>query len=285
MKYGIQEIDHVVSVVRDSEDAGRRLSNIGFTVTPLSIMGSVGLANRLVLFSPQSSGVANFIELMGIVDEGKIPPSLRPYVRGKKGFHWIVLSGPSAAAVFEQLNHGGYAAPTPMRIERDWCLASGEVLHLAFNVMMPIEAPIPFNFCEYRTLQHYVRPEFLTHANGAETLTGILCQSEQPDECLNYFEALFGNARRPLGNDLCVVTPNRVDLIVGSPSAWERVFGRRLAAAQDSPHRLIGCRIKVRNLSETRSYLRDKGLTPDHSAVGLLLDSPLGDDTWLAFHA
>jgi hypothetical protein len=285
MKYGIQEIDHAVSVVADAMQAGNRMASIGFTVTPLSVMSNVGVANRLVLLRPQSPGVANFIELMSVLDERRLPAPLTPYVSGRLGFRWMVLSGPDVAASFEQLSRGGYPFGRPVPVERDWTLPSGEVLHLAFNVMMPIDAPIPFNFCEYRTPQHYVRPEFLEHPNGAETLTGILCQSECPDECLTYFEALFDCERRPLGGDLYAVAPNRVEVIVGAPSTWEHVSGRALSIPPGSPHTVIGCRIRVHDLSETQRYFQTNGLAASRSEVGLVVDSPLGDGTFLVFHS
>lgn len=285
MKFGIQEIDHVVCFVDDAKRAGDLLADIGFTVTPLSVMRGVGVANRLVLLKPPSAGTANFIELMSIVDESKLPESLKPHLVGGRGYRWMVLSGPDAAVTFEQLHRQGYPFAPPIPVERDWALPSGELLHLAFNVMMPIEAPIPFNFCAYRTLQHYLRPEFLSHANGAQTLSAIFCQSEQPAECLGYFEALFGCSRRPLGGGLYAVTPNRIDLIVGTPAEWQQLSRRKAATSPQSSHTLVGCGIRVDDLAETEGHLLRRGLVPSRTPLGLLVDSPLHDHTVLIFHS
>jgi hypothetical protein len=248
-------------------------------------MRGVGVANRLVLLRPQSAGTANFIELMSIVDEGKLPESLKLHLLGGKGYRWMVLSGPDAAVTFEELHRHGYPFAPPIPVERDWILPSGEVLHLAFNVMMPIQAPIPFNFCAYRTLEHYLRPEFLSHANGAQTLSALFCQSEQPAECLGYFEALFGCSRRSFGNGLYAVTPNRIDLVIGTPSQWQQLSGHRPPISPTSPHMLVGCSIRVQDLEETERYLLRKGFMPRRTAIGLLVDSPLGDHSTLAFHS
>jgi hypothetical protein len=281
MKYGIEDIDHIVSAVADAESAGSRLTAMGFTVTPLSVMNNVGVANRLVLFKPMSASAANFIELMGVTDPHALIEPLRPFLRDAGGYRWIVLSGPDAAATYEQLTQQRtYPFGKPIPVQRDWALPSGEVLHIAFNVMMPIDAPIPFNFCEYRTLQHYVRPEFLDHANGAETLSAILCCAEQPEKRLSFFEALFGARRKPVAAGIDAVTPGHVKLMVGGLAAWQDV----LRTSVDPPHGLFACRIKVRDLTQTAAYFRRSGFAAARSELGLLLRSPLDDGTYFLFH-
>lgn len=284
MKYGIQDIDHVVSAVADPESAGELLSAMGFTVTPLSVMNNVGVANRLVLFQPQAAGVANFIELMGVVDPQKVIAPLRPFLRGVGGYRWLVLSGPDAASTHERLVRERYPFGEPIAVKRDWVLPTGEVLQVAFNVMMPIDAPIPFNFCEYRTLQHYIRPEFLNHPNGAEMLTGILCESQRPQECQGYFETLFGTRCTPVAKDIHAVTPGHVDLLVGDSAAWQLVLGRKLAPSANSPHKMLGCRIKVRDLAQTETWLRRADLPLERCSLGLIVNSPIDDGTCFVFH-
>jgi hypothetical protein len=283
MKHGISEIDHVVSVVPNAQRAGALLERVGFTLTPLSVMETVGVANRLVLFKPLSSGTANFIELMSVLDERRLPAPLRPHVAGVSGYRWLVLSGPDASAAFEQLNAGGYSFGRPIPIERDWALPSGEVLRLAFNVLLPIDAPIPFNFCEYKTLEHYLRAEFLGHPNGAESLTALLCQASTPEECLRYFESLWGVTRKSAAHGLSTVTPGKVELMVGARASWESALNRAVAP-DSSGQRMFGARIRVGNLAATRRYFAELNLTVTQSELGLVLDSPLADGTCLVFH-
>lgn len=285
MQHGLREIDHLVSAVPDAQHAGELLAGLGFTVTPLSVLGGMGVANRLVLFKPQSAGAANFVEVMSTIDESKVPRSLARHLRGEPGYRWLVLSGLDAAAAFEQLKQHGYPFGEPIAVERDWVLPSGEVLHVAFKVTLPIDAAIPFNFCEYQTLQHYVRAEFLNHPNGAECLTGVLCSFEQPNECLAYFETLFGTRRKPFATDLYAVGPMHVDLIVGTPAAWDSALGRGLPESAASRHQIIGCRLKVRDLAATETYLREHGFAPSPGALGLVLKSPLDDGTCFVFHS
>jgi hypothetical protein len=194
-----------------------------------------------------------------------------------------VLSGPDASSAFEQLNAGGYPFGRPIPVERDWVVPSGEVLRLAFNVLMPIDAPIPFNFCEYRTLEHYLRAEFLEHPNGAESLTALLCESATAEDSLVYFESLFGVTRKPAAHGLSTVTPGKVELIVGVRASWERALNREVPP-DSSRQRMFGARIRVRDLAASGRYFARLNLTVTRSELGLVLDSPLADGTCLVFH-
>ena len=53
MSYGFLEIDHLLAS-GDPEIGGAAYERLGFTVTPISVIGPLGVANRLVLLRPLS---------------------------------------------------------------------------------------------------------------------------------------------------------------------------------------------------------------------------------------
>ncbi|TBU97877.1 hypothetical protein DNJ95_05200 [Stutzerimonas kirkiae] len=284
MNDGILDIDHVTCVVADPDAAGRQLQALGFSVAPLSVMATAGVANRLVLFEPATVGVANFIELMGIVDRERLPATLLPHLEGERGHRWLVLSGPDAAASVAALRQRGYGLGEPLPIRRELRLESGEVLRIAFDVAMPIEAPLPFNFCQYRTLEHYLHPSLLRHANGARSLTGLLCRSQQPEALLGYFETLFGRPRREHGDGLASVSPAALELLVATDAAWHDWLATALPAQRLHPHQVFGCRIRVDDLAATAAWFAAHGVAGHACRLGLAVAAPVAELGLLVFH-
>jgi hypothetical protein len=285
MPYGIREIDHVVCAVGDIERAAEALERIGFLATPRGSLTSVGVANRLVLFRPPVPGLGNFYEVMQVVDEARVPASCEGYFEGEPGCRWMVLSGDDALASCRQLEADGYAIGAPLPIERDWRLDSGERLRLAFDTTLPVgAAPVPFNFCQYRTPEPYAREEFLHHPNGALTITALLCAAAQPGACVGYFERLFSAPRRERAAGFTAVGPGSTELIVARASSWSRVLGAPVTEPAPPAGRLIGCRVRVRDVRATARFFADRGLATREGPFGLILDSPLGDRGFWAFH-
>lgn len=283
-RFGIDDIDHVVAAVDDAYSAGESFARMGFTVTPLSLLHNVGVANRLVLLRPPSRGVANFFEVMSPLPGRPVAPGLRSHLVGSSGYRWIVLSGADAARTHRDLVHNGYSFAPPVEVKRDWQLSDGEVLHVAFDVLLPTDAPLPFNFCAYRTLEHYLRPELLTHPNGARSMTEILCMVDEPEPFLSYFERLFGAARRRWFRGIDAVTPGGVALLVGDQASWQANIGRVTRPQRAGDCTVLGCRVAVDSLRETRALLRDAGFASEECELGLRVASPLQDETSLFFY-
>lgn len=282
--YGINDIDHVVAAVDDADRAGESFARMGFTVTPLSLLHNVGVANRLVLLQPPSPGAANFFEVMSPLHQHSVAPGLRPHLVGTSGYRWIVLSGPDAARTHRDLLRDGYSFAPPVAVKRDWELSDSQVLHVAFDVLLPTDAPLPFNFCAYHTLEHYLRPEFLRHPNGSRSMTDILCMVDQPDQFLSYFQGLFGAARRGRFRGIDEVTPGGVALLVGDEDSWHASIGSVARPQTAGDCVVLGCRIVVDSLRETRAWLRDAGFAGEDCELGLRVESPLQDRTSFFFY-
>ena len=258
MSYGFTEIDHLLGSAVDPQRGGKQYERLGFTVTPLSIIESIGVGNRMVLLRPLTANTANFIECMGIVDRARVPPTMAELLGGSEGMRSMVLSGPDARASHEQLKRDGFAFLPPLDLEREWTLPSGEILRPAFLVTLPAPAPLRFNFCQYRNLQPYLRTEWLAHENGAQHLTGVLAIADYAEAAVKPFETVFARPARTR-DGIFSVGPGKVQLRVGNQTAL-RSFIPDEWLAEIRGVRYIGFEIMVVSLAALRTLFVRRGI-------------------------
>lgn len=267
MKNGMLEIDHLLTKVAQPELAGEHFKRLGFTVTPLSHIDSMGLCNRLVLFEPLTEGSANFIELMGVTDISRVPPAMAGLLDGPPGIRSMVMTTLDAHAARAELLGNGYAFGGVHHIARDWVLPDQRI-QVEFDVLLPVPAPFAFNVCRYFSLQHYVRPGWTRHANGIRHLEAVYCVASDPRQALRYYEDLFGVAAS--GSDVqgWSVSPGLVHLTVFSLQAWQQRF---TLPAQPG---FAGYRLRSNDLPLTRRFIQSAGVAMQVWANGDLLISP-----------
>jgi hypothetical protein len=188
---GILDIDHLMLGVTDPDAVAADFARLGFTVTPLSAMPQIGLANRCVLFTPAQEGAANYLELLG--HDQRASPFMRALLGGAEGIKSLVLAADDMDAAVARLAAGGAPPGAPLHIERRWTLPDGETLDLAFTVATPaLDAPPLYcNLCQHHTLHHYLRPEWRQHANGARSLVAVLVEADEPARVADWYAQLF----------------------------------------------------------------------------------------------
>jgi Glyoxalase-like domain len=252
MKNGILEIDHLLTKVVCPGLAGEHFERLGFTVTPLSQIASMGLCNRLVLFKPLTAGSANFIELMGITDAARVPPSMAELLQGPPGIRSMVMATPDAHAARAELVRNGYSVSEVHHIARQWVVPD-QILEVEFDVLLPVPAPFSFNVCRYFSLQHYIRPEWTQHANGIAHFEAVYCIASDPMQALQYYEELFGVVATGSEAQGWSVTPANVQLTVFSHQGWERRFGTTAKTG------FAGYRLSSINLAVTAEFMQNAG--------------------------
>ena len=267
MKNGLLEIDHLLTKVESPDRAGDHFERLGFTVTPLSLIESMGLCNRLVLFKPLTEGSANFIELMGVSHEAKVPPSMAELLQGPAGIRSMVMATPDAHAARAELVSNGYPFGDVHHIAREWKIP-GQSLDVKFDVLLPVPAPLKFNICRYYTLQHYIRSDWIGHANGIVNLEAVYCTANDTRQTLQYYEALFGVAATGSDARGWTVSPNNVQLTIFSPQAWEKNF--------DTPAVLgfTGYRLRSKRLATTAEFMKAAGVPITVRHAGDMLIAP-----------
>lgn len=259
MSYGFLEIDHLLAS-GDPQVGGAQYERLGFTVTPISVIGNLGVANRLILMKPLTPGTANFFECMGVVDAERAAKNpMGALLAGEPGVRSMVLSGPDAVASFEALARDGFPFIRPLEIEREWRLPDGEVLKPAFRVTLPIGEPLRFNFCEYRTLHYYLRENWLTHENGALHFTKTFALCADPAAVAHYYERVFSTqSRRPDG--LYALGPGTCELHVGDASTLRALFPEQWLPTNAGAGRYLGFEVRVRSLPAVKILLASRGV-------------------------
>jgi hypothetical protein len=253
---GIIEIDHLLTAVRDAERAGEDFERLGFTVTPLSVIAAMGVANRLVLLTPLGDGTANFVELMALYDPATANTAMQQLLEGQESIRSMVMTSRDAEATRSALVAAGYEPGEVHKLQRVWELPSGEKLNLAFDVLLPLPAPFAFNVCQYRTLQHYLRPQWREHRNGALSLVSVHCVAAEPRAAMGYYEKLFGKLAEHASDESLSITPGDVKLMVHTPAQFTATFGLE----PPRPEGYAGYSIKVADLGRTTDLLRSRGV-------------------------
>jgi hypothetical protein len=241
---GILDIDHLMLGVVDPDAAAADFTRLGFTVTPLSAMPQIGLANRCVLLTPAQPGTANYLELLGH-DPRRAAPFMAALLGGGEGIKSLVLAADDMDAAVARLAACGAPTGAPLHIQRRWTLPDGEALDLAFTVATPaLDAPPLYcNLCQHHTLHHYLRPEWRRHANGACSLIAVLVEADEPARVTDWYAGLFD---RPL----------------------VAIEGRRVAGARP---RAIGFAISVADIDAAAAVLTRNGVAFTRAADRLVV--------------
>ncbi len=259
MSYGFFEIDHLLASAIDPYRGGDRYERLGFTVTPISIIESLGVGNRLVLLHPVTDGTAAFFECMGVLDRAVAAPHMASLLEGPERIQSMVLASADVDGSREQLLNDGHSCAMPIDIEREWSLPSGEVLRPAFRVTLPVESPLRFNFCSHRTLNLYLRDEWLRHANGARHLTDVFAVADDPMAVSTHFERIFAS-NASYENGIYSLGPGFVQLRIADRVSIQRLIPADWLPKVDEAARYAGFGIEVDSLVALRELLDSRGV-------------------------
>ncbi len=267
----IAEIDHLLTYVADPAAAAALFARMGFTLSPVSRIEAMGITNYLVLMNPGHRGSANFIELMGAHDRAMLPPPMAKTLSGRQGIKSIVLHAPSAAAAHGALAGLGFDAVPPMHVRREWVIAPGQSVHPEFDVILPVDAPLVFNACQYHNVDLYLRPEWLSHDNGAIRMACVFAAADDPGAVASPLARLFDCPVREEGGAL-LVTPGTVDLSIMTPDVAADRFG---IAAQPGT-RYLGYAVDVAGLDQLGACLRRGNVEYRATGEGALVSPETG---------
>lgn len=250
----IAEIDHLLTYVKDLDAAAALFRRMGFTLSPISRIEPMGISNHLVLMHPRTAGFANYIELMASHDRTQLPPAMARTLSGEAGIKSMVLGARDAQAAHGVIAGAGFDVAPPVHVRREWVVAPGESVFPEFDVILPVDTPLAFNACRYYDVSLYLRPAWLSHANTARGLSGVLAVADNPDRQRADFTRLFGRAQdgRP--------SPGEVWLDVLSPYEAEQRLG--VSVTLDGGRaRYLGYQIEVESIAALRACLDDSAIS------------------------
>lgn len=251
------DIDHLLTYAVSLEEAAQLFTLMGFQLSPISHMETMGISNRMILMRPRTAGRANYIELMSPHDRAKLPAEMIPVLSGPSGIGSMVLGTDSIEPLTKIIADAGFATSPVTRVRREWAIPGEPSVFPEFDVIFPVAAPLRFNVCRYYNVDLYRREAWLNHPNGAQRLSAVFAVAPVP-ETLRYYAAFLGAPRSSSGGGLCFPVGD-VRLEIMTPEQAAIRFGSRATSA-DEP-RYLGYEIEVASMPVLRAQL-DAGGVP-----------------------
>ncbi|MGF1610040.1 MAG: VOC family protein [Kiloniellales bacterium] len=200
-------IDHIVLAVRDLDAAARVYGALGFTLTPRAYHEDrMGTSNRLAQFAGK-----NFIELLEVDRPDKLAPHdfsrTPPFfnfgahnkaaVAKRDGLSMLVFAGDDARADIAAFEAAGVPTYAPFDFDRQARLPDGREVTVSFTLAFATSPDMPgiaFFVCQNRAPQHFWKPAFQEHANGATGIKAVYLASSDPERDGAFVGRLFGGA-------------------------------------------------------------------------------------------
>ncbi len=181
-------LDHVGAFVGDHKAAARILRRLGFTLTPFARHVNAGPDG-----SQQPSGTGNqcvmfqegYLEVLSVTGEDTpLAAQLHAALQRYEGLHLIAFAVSDAEERHADLPSRGFR-PLPLVRLRRPIPGLGDEHSGRFDVVRVPPGAMPegrIQLVTHHTPESVWRPNLLTHANGAEALSGILVCVEDPAE-------------------------------------------------------------------------------------------------------
>ena len=216
-------IDHVVIAGRDLDGLAARWEALGFRLTPRAYHEDrMGTSNRLAQFRGR-----NFVELIEVDRPDKVEEPgqggfafgafLKRYLAGREGLAMIVFRTDDARADIAAWRAGGVDTYEPFDFQRQARLPDGSEATVGFSLGFATSLEMPelaFFVCENRAQEHFWKPDFQDHANGAEGIASVLLAAREPARHAEFVAGLFDGAvtERPGGVSVAC-GPHRIDIV------------------------------------------------------------------------
>ena len=271
-------LDHLVMVVNDLEAARADYERLGFTTTPRALH-PFGTENFLV----QMQG--NFLEVVGIADAAIIPPhapGVFSFARGNadflgrhEGMSSLVFQSDDARADRRDFLTAGLNAYENVDFSRKAKLPDGSEVTVAFSLAFVTDPAMPeatFFTCQQHAPEHFWKPAYQVHANGAHHAAEAIMVAPDPAAHAGFFSGTHGADVVECRGGIVSVATDLGSISLLTPAAFRERFGAESPGPATPPH-FAGFRIAVANLGETRSILAEAEVetreTPDALQVGL----------------
>lgn len=269
-------IDHLVIAVHGLERARAVYGRLGFTLTPIA-RHPFGTENSLV----QLDGC--FLELVTVYDPRGIPepdPGAFSFARFNhrflerhEGLSMLVLESADAEADVRAYAAAGIQTYLPFEFSRDARQPDGTTARVGFRLAFASDPFIPeagFFACQQLAPEHFWKPDYQRHANGARTVTEVMMVAEAPSDHHAFLEGFVGvRDVRATSAGLIVETP-RGRIAVMTPRAAEAMWGKAVVPADIRTPRLAGFAIGVDDLDAAAHCLDESG-TPYARRAGRLV--------------
>ena len=216
----IDGIDHVIIGVHDLEAARRIYTRLGFTVSPRGRHLGRGTANYCMMFD------ADYLELRGIVDASQFTDDLDRFLERGEGLNGVVFSTPDADACLAALRAAEVDVLPPMDVSRLIDLPDEEVsLRFKLLHLLPEATPgLHAIISQHLTLDLLRRPDWLSHANGARSVSEVTVVMADLKGVADSYAKLFGAAAIVAEERKGIITVRAgpSDILLTTPAAFRR---------------------------------------------------------------
>ena len=227
-------IDHVVLATRDLDLAAVTYQKLGFTLTPRARHENrMGTSNRLAQFAGR-----NFIELLEVDrpeglqphDLGGDPPFFsfgdhnRLAVAGREGLSMLVFASDNVRADARRFQEAGLKAST-FDFERQATLPDGSTATVSFSLVFTWSPDMPkvgFFSMQNHAAEHFWKPQFQRHANGAQSIAAVYLASPEPERDARFVGAVSGAEVTPVAEGWRVSCGAAQEVLVLKPEAVAR---------------------------------------------------------------
>ena len=251
-------LDHAVIVTRDLPALSAEFEALGFTLTPTA-QHPWGTANRLVQFEGR-----NFLELLTVDRPDLIAKEPATTAGGtfsfgrhaarflteREGLAMLALQSTDEQADLARWRAAGLVTYEPFHFERQATLPDGNVVRVAFSLAFTTHPAMPdfvFFTCRQHAPEHFWKPPYQRHANGAQELVEVAIDVPDPRALAPYLAGLTGSACEDTETGVsCAVGTHRISLArpaAATPSGPAGSAALRIRVAPDAP--LRGSRLRA----------------------------------------
>lgn len=191
-------LDHAAHFVPDIAAAAAALSNLGFTLTPLSEQSHraqeggplvpAGTANRCVMLRD------GYLEFLTPTHDTANARQLHNALARYTGMHLIAFGTETPAADFARLQREDFAPLPPLALQRQVPTTNGEAT-ARFTVVRVAPAAMAegrIQFCQHHTPQAVWQPRWLAHANHAAGLAALIVCVAEPAQAAQRYARFTG---------------------------------------------------------------------------------------------
>jgi len=259
-------IDHLVLCVSDLERAAAFYQRLGFTVTPRA-EHPWGTDNRLV----QLNGC--FLELLTVGRPELIPASSERnfsfgaynagFLSRREGMSMLAFESRDAQADHDEFVRRGLPPFENFHFERLAKLPDNISVRVAFTLAFATDPRMPeavFFCCQQHAPQYFWKPQYQSHANGAETIDEVVMVAQNPTSLADFFcNIQERESVEASGDDLVVHTPRGQITVLSPENAGQRLGETDFSTVASNPH-FLGFAVHVPDLERIASHLHSNGV-------------------------
>lgn len=249
-------IDHLAHFVADSDAAGAALSHLGFTLTPFSAQSHrlepgaplvpAGTGNRCVMLRN------GYLEFLTPTHDTPNAAQLRHAIARYTGVHLIAFGTEAPDANYARLAAEGFAPLPPVALQRQVGTETGAATARFTVVRVPPAgmAEGRIQYCQHHTPDVVWQPRWLTHANHAVGLAGVLLCVPDPAAAAQRY-ARFTGLPVQQSADTWRIDTQRGYLLFATAARVQKTLGIKAPAVPW----IAGCILDSDDLDATRAVV------------------------------